>query len=112
MDRFGSYKGLMLANIAINFVFPFLTLMTRDAKRNGILLGVVGSVIFVGHWLDMFMIVMPGTVGGSLHVGIIEVGAFLGFLGLFLFIVHRSLAKAATEPKNHPFIEESLHHHI
>lgn len=112
MARFESYKPLMIANIAINFVFPFLTLMMRDAKRSGIVLGVVGTVIFLGHWSDMFMIVMPGTVGEKLHVGIIEVGTFVGFLGLFLFTVHRSLAKAATEPKNHPFLEESLHHHI
>lgn len=112
MDRFGAYKGIMLANIAINFVFPFLTLMMRDAKRNGVVLGVVGTIIFLGHWSDMFQIVMPGTVGEKFHFGIMEVGTFFFFLGLFLFIVHRSLAKAATEPKNHPFLEESLHHHI
>lgn len=112
LARFESYKPLMLANIVINFIFPFFMLMMRDAKRHAGILAFVGSIIFVGHWSDMFIIVMPGTVGEKLHYGIMEVGTFLFFLGLFLFIVHRSLAKAPTEVKNHPFLEESLHHHI
>jgi hypothetical protein len=111
-DRFGSYKGLMLANIAINFVFPFFMIMMRDAKRNFNLMGVVASIVFVGHWMDMFVIVMPGTVKEPLHIGPMEIGTPLFFLGIFLFIVHRSLAKAKTQPQNHPFLGESVAHHI
>jgi len=36
----------------------------------------------------------------------------LGFVGLFLFVVAKNLAKRKTIiPVNHPYIEESLLHH-
>jgi hypothetical protein len=88
-----------------------LILMSRDAKRNFLYLTVVALVIFIGHWLDVFMLIMPGTVGAEWHIGIIEIGLFLGFLGLFVFVVFYSMAKAPLEIKHHPYLEESLHHH-
>ena len=56
--------------------------------------------------------VMPGTVGSHWHFGFLEIGTFIGFLGLFLFTVFRSLAKAPLVVKNHPFLDESKHLHI
>jgi hypothetical protein len=106
------YMGLMWTVFFMNFVFPMILLMSRDAKRNYFFLVFVGSIIFIGHWLDVFMMVMPGTVHGHWHLGWIELGTALGFLGLLLFVVHRALAKAPLEIKNHPYIDESLHHHI
>ena len=76
-------------------------LMARDAKRQIGYLIVVGVVIFIGHWLDVFLMVTPGSVG-HLEFGIPEIGMFIGFLGLFLFVVFRSLAKAPMMVKNHP----------
>jgi hypothetical protein len=46
------------------------------------------------------------------HFGLMEVGMFLGFLGLFIFTVLRALSKAPLMPVNHPFIKESEHHNI
>ena len=44
--------------------------------------------------------------------GLLEIGTFIGFLGLFLFFVFNKLEKAALVPKNDPYLEESLHHHV
>ncbi len=44
--------------------------------------------------------------------GFLELGTFIGFLSLFLFVVFNTLSKAALEPANDPFIEEAKHHHV
>ncbi len=44
--------------------------------------------------------------------GLLELGTFIGFLGLFLYFVFNQMTKASLIPKNDPFIQESLHHHV
>lgn len=106
------YMGLMWTVFVLNFAFPMVLLMSRDSKRSYFFLTFVGSIIFIGHWLDVFMMVMPATVNGHWHLGWIEIGMALGFLGLLLFVIHRALAKRPLVVKEHPYLEESLHHHI
>ncbi len=43
--------------------------------------------------------------------GLLELGIFIGFLALFIFVVLSSLEKASLLPKNDPYLEETLHHH-
>lgn len=109
--RWEHYKALMWTVFFINFAFPMIMLMSRDSKRNFFFLIFVGTIIFIGHYLDMIMIVMPGTVGHHwTGLGWMELGNFLFFLGLFIYVVLGALAKAPLRVKNHPFLEESLHH--
>ena len=71
---------------------------------------VIGSMIFIGHWLDIFNLVMPGTLFDQWGFGILEIGMFLMFLGVFVFAVLRAIGRSPLTPKNHPFLEESKHH--
>jgi hypothetical protein len=115
-ERFGNYNDhyswILLTNLFINFVFPFLVLMTRDAKRQTIMLKIVTIVVLIGHWLDFYLMVMPGTMRGESGFGFIELGTLLVFLGIFLVLFTRKLASAPLIPVNHPFLEESVHHHV
>jgi hypothetical protein len=106
------YMALMWTVFFMNFLFPMILLMSRDAKRNFGFLVFVGSIIFVGHWLDVFMMVMPATVKGEWHLSWVEIGMALGFLGLMLYVIHSSLAKRPLMIQKHPYLDESLHHHI
>ena len=110
--RWDHFKTLWASNLLINFVAPFLVLMTRDAKRKYTILWVAGIIIIGGHWLDVWMMVMPGTVGTSARIGLIEIGTMIGYLGAFLLVTLTELSKAALLPKNHPMVAETLHHHI
>jgi hypothetical protein len=110
--RWMYFRTLWAMNLIVNFCMPFLVLMTRDAKRQTQILWVAGIIILCGHWLDVFVMVMPGTVGADWHIGFIEIGTAIGYLGLFLFVTLTELSKAALVPKNHPMLAESLHHHI
>lgn len=111
MNRWAHYKVLFWVVFFINFTFPMLILMARDAKRNYKYLTIIGVIIFIGHWLDVYMCVMPGTVGHEwILFSPLEIGMALGFLGLFLYVVLTSLTKAPLMVKNHPYLEESIHH--
>lgn len=110
-QRWENYKPLMWTVFFINFACPMIMLMSRDSKRNFWFLTFVGSVIFIGHWLDVVMIVMPGTVGAHwTGLSWMEFGTFLGFVGLFIHVVFTNLSKRALLVKNHPFLQEALHH--
>jgi hypothetical protein len=111
IHRLEHFKGLFFGVFLVNFAFPMIILMSRDAKRVIGYLLFVGALIFIGHWLDVYLMIMPGGVG-HLHFGFMEIGMFIGFLGLFLFTVFNSLSKAPLLVKNHPFVEESKHLHI
>ncbi|MDP1803259.1 MAG: quinol:cytochrome C oxidoreductase, partial [Bacteroidota bacterium] len=109
--RWENFKGLMWTVFFVNFAFPMVMLMSRDSKRNFFFLMFVGTIIFIGHYMDVIMIVMPGTVGHHWHgLSWMEFGNFFFFLGLFLYVVLNALAKAPLLVKNHPFLSESLHH--
>jgi hypothetical protein len=111
-QRIDHYKVLFFGTFFINFAFPMLILMSRDTKRNVIYLLPVAFIILIGHWLDVYMMVTPGTLGDHYHIGFTEIGMFLGFLGLFLFTVLNTLSKAPLVVKNHPYLEESKHFNI
>ncbi len=108
----GMYKFLFFFNLIINFVFPFLFLMTRDAKRYMILLKVAACGIIVGHWLDFYLMVMPFTLGDKGGISFIELGFIAIYAGGFILVVGSNLGKALLIPKNHPMLEESMHHDI
>ncbi|WP_235726949.1 quinol:cytochrome C oxidoreductase [Hymenobacter siberiensis] len=105
----GRYTFLFFFNIAINFVFPFLGLMTRDAKRQMIIMKIVAIAILCGHWSDFYLMLMPGTLRGD-NGFLIEIGIAAIFLGAFLILFTRRLASASLVPVNHPFLDESIHH--
>jgi len=110
--RWEQFRTLWVANLLINFCAPFLILMTRDAKRQAAILWVGGCIIILGHWLDVFMMVTPGIMGKDWHLGFVEFGTMIGYLGLFIWSTLSELSKATLVPKNHPMLQESLHHHI
>ena len=106
------YLPWFWVNIVINFLAPVLMLMTRNSKRKMNSLMVVCIVLLFGHWLDYYMMIMPGTVAENRGFGIIEIGTAIGFAGLFMFLMLNQLSKRSLVPANHPFLEESLHHQV
>lgn len=112
IPRIEDYGMIYWTMIFVNFLIPMLFLMSKTTKRNRNLLSIVSVIIFIGHWVDIFMLVTPGAMKDQGHIGIVEVGMLLGYLGLFLFVVFRELAKAPLMVKNHPLLDESKHHHI
>ena len=106
----GEFKPLFYLEIAVNWFIPFLILMPNFIARNKYVLLAVCIFLIVGQWIDVYQQVIVGTYH-KLQIGFIEAGMFIGFAGLFAYIVARSLTMAHLIPKNHPYLEECLEHH-
>jgi hypothetical protein len=102
-------------NLTINFCVPFFVLMSRDAKMKVSVMKATCILLILGHWLDYWQMIIPGTTGPQANwyneIGVIEGTTFIGFAGLFVYMMLYSLSCLKTlVPKNHPFLQESLHH--
>ena len=111
VTRIEDYKLPFFGMLAMNFIFPFLVLMNSDYKRINWFVVMAGIVILLGHYVDIFNMIMPATVGDRWFIGIPEIGSICLFAGLFLFIVFTALTKAPLVGKRNPLIKESEHFH-
>lgn len=110
--RIENFKVIYFSMFVINFAFPMLILMSRDAKRNiGVLIS-IGLVILCGHWLDVYIMVSGGSLGMHANIGALEIGMALSMAGIFIYTVLNNLTKVPLTPVNHPFLDESVHHEI
>jgi len=106
----GPYSVIFYANFIINFVGPILILMARPSKRNYFTVVFMALIIIFGHWLDFFQMIMPGPLGANWHINWYEIGVFMGFVGVLIFTVSRTLSKASLVPSNNLLLKETLIH--
>jgi hypothetical protein len=111
-QRIDHYRWLFWIMFIINLLLPLIGLMTRDAKRNPRFLMGVCFIILITHWIDAYVWIMPGSIGIEWHIGIPEIGTLVGFFGMFIYVVFSALSKVPIQVKNHPYLEESIHHHV
>ena len=111
VTRIEDYKLPFFGMLAMNFIFPVLLLMNSDYKRVNWFVVMTGIVILAGHYVDVFNMVMPATVGTQWFIGIPEIGSILFFFGLFVFVVFTAISKKPLLAKSNPFIKESKHFH-
>lgn len=110
--RYEQYYPNFITNVIMNFACPFLILMMRNAKRNRIVLTVISVILILGHYHDIWLMVFPGVFGPGMQIGLLEIGFFLFFGGLFTYWVLVALTKRGLIAINHPYIQESAHHDV
>ena len=111
VTRIEDYNLPFFGMVALNFIFPVLLLMNSDYKRVNWFVVLTGIVILLGHYIDVFNMVMPATVGTSWFIGLPEIGSMMFFFGLFVLVVFTALTKAPLLAKRNPFMKESKHFH-
>ena len=107
----GPYRVIFFLNLIMNFVLPFLLLIRRGSKRNYTTMATLAVLIIIGHWVDFYQMVMPGSLGEHYTLGWFEFGILAFYAGLIMFFVGRSLEKAPLLSKHHPMLKESILHH-
>jgi len=107
----GPYRGIFFLNLIINFLAPFLLLMTRGSKRNYGTITMMSVLLLFGHWLDFYQMVMPAVSPDHIPFMLLDLGIATGFIGLIMFVTARSLAKHPLMARNHPLLKESIIHH-
>ena len=111
LTRIEDYNLPFFGMLVMNFIFPLLVLMNSDYKRNNYIIVGVGIVVVLGHYMDIYNMIMPSAVGDQWFIGTAEIGGFLFFLGLFLWVVFSALSKAPLVAKGDPYMGESERYH-
>ncbi|MBS2096875.1 hypothetical protein [Carboxylicivirga linearis] len=107
VTRQNDFELIFWANVIINFLAPFLILMPRGTKRKMNWLLIAAIIVFVGHWIDMYVAIWPGAIGHA-EFGVLEIGMTILVAGIFLFLFFKQFAKAPVVPENHPYFKESF----
>lgn len=108
----GGWLVVTLALLVFRFVVPFLALLPRWAKRTPGHLTAVCVLILVMQYVDLYWLVYPNYTHDFVAFSWMEIGAFLGFMGLFGLAVTRFLSQYNLLPIKDPRRTESNHHHV
>ena len=111
LQRFEQYKVPFFTMLILNFILPVLAVLSRPAKRVPGTVVMAAVFVLVGHYMDHYVMIMPGTVGDHFGFGLVELGPILFFAGLYIYVVLSSVAKAPLLHKNHPMLTESKNFH-
>ena len=107
ITRLEDYQIPFFGMLVMNFILPFLILINSDFKRLNWIIVTAGIIILIGHYMDVFNMIMPSAVGDQWSFGIPELGSVMFFAGLFIYIVFDSLTKAPLEAIGDPLNKES-----
>jgi hypothetical protein len=107
----GPWGPLMIANVALNWIIPFFTLLPRPWKRNESIMLKIAAILLLGRWLDLYIMVFPATIGVTPVFGIWELAGGGLAVGLFGWSFLRAFVKASPVPSGDPLLAESLHYH-
>jgi len=106
--HFGGWGSLSFLNLVLNWFIPFVVLLPKATKRSDKVMFQVSLVLVLGHWLDLYILVMPGLFGEQPTLGIWEIGLFAGMIGLLFRVIFWRLERRRFVPVNDPYLVESL----
>lgn len=55
----GAWEPLAVANVLLNWAFPFLLLLSRHMKRSPAALARAAALVLLGRWLDLYLHIQP-----------------------------------------------------
>ena len=64
------------------------------------------------NFIDFYLMITPGIVKENNGFGLLEIGILMVYLSMFLFVIFKSLSSRNLIAKNHPMLDESMHHDI
>ena len=105
----GPWTWLFVLNLALNWAIPFFLLLPRAFKRNTRVLAATCVLLLAGHWLDLYLLIMPET-WSTPAAGPLEAVIPLVYAVLCFRVIARALAAAPLVPRHDPLLRESLTH--
>lgn len=74
----GDWRVLFFATVVLKWAVPFVLLLSRAGKRCPAMLTLAAGSALLGHWLDLYVMIVPGVLPGRPVPGLLEVGLALG----------------------------------
>ena len=107
----GPWLYVFALNLIVNWVIPFVALLSARAKKSPGLLAAACALLLCGHWVDLYLLIMPSFTPNAPGLGALEVAIGIGFLSLLYLLARSALARAPLVPVNDPILayEESAH---
>ncbi len=102
------WKGFAYVVFGCCFVFPFITLLSRNLKKSPEVFSAVCLIIFVGIWLQDYLLIMPQFSPDKISLSPMDFGLFLGFLGIFGYVTRSFLAEVPFVPISHPLTKGDI----
>ena len=104
----GSWKFFSLLLVFGHFVFPFLGLLTRAAKRSMGFVKFISVWILLMHWIDLYWISLPTYHHHGIHLSWMDFTIFLGIGGIFMGIFLKTFSANSLVPIGDPQLEKSI----
>jgi hypothetical protein len=99
----GGWVFLFALNLILNWIVPFCLLLSVRAKRSRPVLKTVCILLLVGHWLDLYLLIMP-SVWSQPKFGPFEVAIAAGYVALLYLLFVRNLSRAPLVPVHDPVL--------
>ncbi len=103
----GGWRAITIALVLVQFVLPFVILLSRAVKRRPGVLGAVAAAMLVARFVDMYWMIVPSFDGGGFHW--LDVAAFVAVGGVFVGLAIRQLAGHPLVPVNDPSLPLGEH---
>src|SRR6476646_6190592 len=100
---YGPWIYLFALNLLVNWVIPFLMLLSVRAKCTTRILKAIAILLLGGHWLDLYLLVTP-SVWSAPKFGLLEMTIAAGYLALIFLVFTRSLSHAPVAPVHDPIL--------
>jgi hypothetical protein len=105
----GPWGYLFALNFIMNWIVPFTLLLSIPAKRSVKMLLGISSLLLIGHWLDLYLLIMPSFMPAP-RMTIWQLLIAAGFGGVVYLSVVWALGRARLVPVNDPvLVYEELH---
>lgn len=109
--KHGGWGVIALAIVILQFVFPFLTLLSRAAKNSPQKLALLAVVILAMRIVDVIWLVEPSFDREHFHLSWMDLVAPVAIGGLWIATFAWQLQKRAMVPINDPQLEQALTAH-
>jgi hypothetical protein len=99
----GPWSYLFALNFIVNWAVPFLVLLPARTKRAPRVLKAICVLLLGGHWLDLYLLIMP-SLWSTPKIGPLEIAIAAGYLALIYLLFVRNLFRAPLLPAHEPVL--------
>jgi hypothetical protein len=107
----GGWGAIALGIVILQFAFPFMTLLSRAAKKSPQKLALLAVLILVMRIVDVIWMIEPSYNREQFHLSWMDIVAPLAMGGLWLATFAWQLQKRSLVPINDPQLEQALEAH-